>query len=570
MKWLIALIQRPRIQLRWKLLGGFVAANLLLIVALGLAVFSLFSTSDRLNSLKTSNSRFQQVAQIELLKSRLVNRALDYSLSENLALLKDYDVIHSSLDQSLATFKPDAVEQDNYKTLVQEVATLGQLLDQMVRLGTANERDKAEEIWRSEGSKQSMTVNSLTTELNNQESHQAEATYEQGEATITTTTWGISGLALLAVVVAVALALLLTSALTEPVRQLRTRLASLAAGDLTQPMQVANGDELGELGHTYNSTLGALHQLISQLYAQSQQVNSATTELNAQVKNQVAGSSQQAEAITEATQCLQELSQTANEIARQALLVSEAVTFSLKQTQEVNNLADQMVVAHEEGRATLVRTVHALENLKEQVRNIEAQQQALVSQTAAIQGVIELIDSIAKETHLLALNASIEAASAGEYGERFSVIAQEVKKLADRSVKATKQVRGALGGIALAVGRVSQSAANGLTEAEKAVRDSAVSNQVLVNMASLTEQVREAVQEIVVQAKDSAKLASIIGVVTRQQQSSSNIMLEKMLEIEIVTAQTLTVVKQGEIVTYQLRASAQELEQSADALRLVA
>jgi methyl-accepting chemotaxis protein len=566
---LLALIQRPRLQLRWKLLGGFLVASLLLLVALVVAVLTLFSTTTTLDTLKVSNERSQLVLQMQVLENQLIARAMDYVWSDNLSRLNEYEVLHSSLERAVNSFQPNRLQQENYNTLKQELSSLYTLLEQMVKLDSTNKEDDAQQLWREQGSKQAAKVQTILDDLNDQENHNAIETYAQGESSTTSTAWLISLLAGVAMLVAVGLAFLLTAALVEPVRQLRTRLSKLAQGDLTEPVQIVNRDELGELGQTYNATLSSLHQLISQLYVQSQQVNSATEELAFQARNQVAGSSQQAEAIKEATMTLQELNQTAQQIAQEVLKALEAIGRSLAQTHSVNRLADETVQAHEEGREMVARTVRALQNLKEQIASIEEEQQALVEQSTAIGGIVELIDNIAKETHLLALNAAIEARGAGIYGERFAIIAGEVKRLADRAAGATQQVREALGGISQAVAKVSNKAEKGLSEAEQAVREARASDGVLQNMAGLTFQVKRALQEIVSQVEDTSHLASNIGIATKQQQSASSLLLEKMVEIEVVTTQNLSSVKQGEVVTYQLNVSAQLLEQSANAFKLV-
>ena len=273
--------------------------------------------------------------------------------------------------------------------------------------------------------------------LSNEETGFLNTNYNQAVEQAHTSGWVVFVLIVVGIIVALAVVGLLTSALLHPLTQLKERLAKLAQGDLTQPVQIVNRDELGELGQTYNLTLISLRQLVNQLYLQSQQVSGISQELNSQVHSQVSGSSQQVSSVTEATAAIQELSQAAAEIARQAQQTSGAVEQSLELADAVNSLADEMVEAQGEGRQLVAQTLIALNSLKEQTAAINEQQQSLLAQTGVIKEVISLLDSIAKETHLLALNASIEAAGVGIYGERFRVIASEVKNLADRTMKAT-------------------------------------------------------------------------------------------------------------------------------------
>src|SRR3712207_2883927 len=108
---------------------------------------------------------------------------------------------------------------------------------------------------------------------------------------------------------------------------------------------------------------------------------------------------------------------------------------------------------------------------------IEQNQSELREKFTSITSVINLIDNIAKETHLLALNASIEAAAAGSFGSRFAVVAAEVKNLADRAVRATTQVKGIVLNLSEAISQASNSTTEGLIEAEKAVNDTAQSDK---------------------------------------------------------------------------------------------
>lgn len=569
MKNLIEIIQRPKISLRWKLLGGFLASNILLLVALGFAMANLFNSSEALKTLKTGNERTQLVNQIELAQSQMTTSVLDYVWSKNLSRLNDYEIARARMSRALANFQPRPLQQDNYNLLKSEVNSFYGLLDQTIKLDSSAGEEQAKFLWRNQASKQANRLRGITDELTQQELHAIEIEYQETTDQIDNSAWLIRGIVLIALLLAISLALLQTAALTDPIRRLRRSLTNLAAGDLTQRLEIVNRDELGELSLTYNSTLTSLRTLIHQLYQQSQQVSAATEKLSSQARQQVAGSSQQASAITEATQVLQELSQTAELIAGQTLRASEAVNFSLERANSISSLAEAMVVAQEQGRTTVADTIESLYNLKEQVSAIQAQQEELLGKSDLIRRVIALIDSIAKEIHLLALNAAIEARGAGAYGERFAVIAGQVKQLANRSVEATQEVRSALGGISQAVAQAEQQAKQGLEDAQVAVKKAGKSDQVLLSLTSLSEQVKAVSYEIVAQVQDTATLTTNIGVATRQQQVASHQMLEKMLEIETVTVQNLGSIKQGEAATTQLSLSAYALGQSADAFKLV-
>lgn len=570
MKKLIGFIQKPKLALRWKLLIGFLATNLVLLGALLMALTGLFGTNQKLDAIRANYEEARTVTQIQLYQDEMVSRALDYVWSGNLARLNDFEVAASSLQTAVAAFVPDDFQEKTYTDFKQESNQLHELLKQMIALDD-NQRDgEAQTLWRSQGSKLAVSASSLLDELSQQEVHQAVVSHEQAQADAVNLAWSLSILAGVGVLIAVGVALLLTIALTQPVSELQKRLTDLAKGDLTQKVDIINRDELGRLGETYNTTLHSLRQLISQLYTQSQQVTGATSELSLQAKTQVSGSSQQASAIAEATQALQELNQTAQAIARQASEATVAIEHTHKQAQLVSGVVEEMVQAQEQGRENIARTVEGLFKLKERIEVIEARQQELVEQSRVIDQVVGTIDSIARETHLLSLNASIEAAGAGEYGDRFAIIAGEVKRLADRSVMATKEVRKSLEGIAQAVERSSQSATIGLSEAELATSEARYSDRTLQTLSELSGQVKMAARVIVDYIEGTATLAINIGAATQQQQEASQQMLQTMLSIEAVTAQNLSSIRQGEVATQQLSLSALEMEHSADAFKLAA
>jgi methyl-accepting chemotaxis protein len=555
-------------------MGGFLAVIALLVVALGVALYSLFGTSGALADLKGSNERLRQVDLMDNTQTQLVNEVMDYLWSENLTRLTEYDLTKSNLDKTLKAFQPTPAQKETYTTLLTEVKGLYSGLDQMLALNKANTTDSTDkqirQLWQTQSSKQAVRVRALLQQLGRQELQQATQVYDQSQASASQTAWVVSILAAITFLLAIGLALVFTSIVTVPLSQLSQRLLNLAGGDLTKRLEIINRDELGEVAQTYNRTLLGLRELVEQLHQQGQLLSSASQELVLQASSQVAGSSQQAGVVSEANQTIRELNETASQIAQKATLVAEAVNTSLTQAEVVSNLADKMVATQQQGRTSVAKSIEQVNILKEQIGGIEEEQKSLLKHSGAIEKVLAVIEAFASETHLLSLNASIEAAGAGEYGSRFAVVAAEIKRLADNSAQSTKEVRAALQAISLGVARVSEKTQEGLKRAQKAVKEADQSDSKLAALTEQSEQVKIATRQIVEEVARSAELAQNIQTATYQQQIANNQMLAKMLEIEAVTAQTLTNVKQGEVISYQLRDSATKLKNSANAFILEA
>ena len=569
---LVSLIQRPKLSWRWKLQGGFFCASLLLILALILAMTTLFSNTQALHTLNDSQTRTTQIRQISDEYAVSVNSLFSYLQTDNPQQVNVYKANREAFFKGVQAYQPTPAQSSTYIQLNQELINFSTLLDQLLALKPQNSQT-APDLPTLNALSVNLTngkISGLLRNLSEEETRSLANNYNQALDRANISEWLIAILIVVGVVAAVVVLWLLSAALLRPLNELKERLAKLAQGDLTQPVQIVNRDELGELGQTYNLTLMSLRQLINQLYLQSQQVSGISQELNSQVHSQVSGTSQQVSSVTEATAAIQELSQAAAEIARQAQQTSGAVEQSLELADAVNSLADEMVEAQGEGRQLVAQTLTALNSLKEQTAAINEQQQSLLAQTGVIKEVISLLDSIAKETHLLALNASIEAAGVGIYGERFRVIASEVKNLADRTMKATSQVGEALISIVRAVTEVSTQVRQETIGAEQAAHNSLQSDLALLKLSKLSAEVKNAVERIVQEISGAALMAKNIGTATTQQQGASQQMLERMVEIEGVTSQNLNSLRQGEKAIYMLNQNARQLENSADTFKLSA
>ncbi len=172
--------------------------------------------------------------------------------------------------------------------------------------------------------------------------------------------------------------------------------------------------------------LGSTRAAVSQLGGTSAQLLDSTRE-------QAAGAEKQAAAVTRVVATVEEVTQTARDAAMRAAGVGKTV----QRTIEIGNA----------GRKAVDESVSALNGVKQQVEHTARNMMALVQQTKAISDIITTVDDIARQSHLLAVNAAIEAAKAGEGGKEFTVIAREIKAMAEQSRNGTAQVRQILGQI---------------------------------------------------------------------------------------------------------------------------
>lgn len=348
--------------------------------------------------------------------------------------------------------------------------------------------------------------------------------------------------------VAFACVLLLgAAAVTWVSRQIGSGVAQLidgtrrvATGDLTTPVNVRSNDELGQLGDSFNQMMHGLRELSARINETAKTLSSVASELNATVTEQSAALQQQAAAVTETVSTIEEMTRSASSVADTA--------------QNVSNGAVSSVETSTRGEAALKQSVEGMLSIRDQVQSIASTILELSEKTQQIGGIIATVDDFAEQSSLLALNASIEAARAGEQGKAFSVVAAEVKKLAEQSQQATDKVRNILGEIQ----RATHSAVMVTEEGSKRV-DRGV---------GLIETAGQIVTELVETIKGSSRSAKQIAAASQQQASGIEQVSSAMTGIDQSSRQNLAAVRQTEAASQTLAEVTQELSKTTARYRL--
>jgi methyl-accepting chemotaxis protein len=346
------------------------------------------------------------------------------------------------------------------------------------------------------------------------------------------------------IVVAAALAFvwLLSIMFGRPVKALVDRIKDIAQGegDLTQRIPVNSQDEVGQLGTWFNTFVAKIHDIILEVSGSAQDVASAATQIAASSEEMAVGMNEQSQQVNQISSAVEEMSASVVEVARKSA--------------EAAGSASESGRAAEEGGKVVRETIEGMHSINDAVSAGAASVQELGKRGEQIGQIIEVINDIADQTNLLALNAAIEAARAGEHGRGFAVVADEVRKLADRTTKATEEIASSIKAIQ--------------TETTGAVqRMTTGTEQVKTGVQRATE-AGASLQQIVSSAREVATMIQSIAAAAEQQSAASEQVSRNIESISAVTRQASEGAGQAASAAAQLSTKAEQLQQIVSQFKL--
>ncbi len=284
--------------------------------------------------------------------------------------------------------------------------------------------------------------------------------------------------------------------------------------------------------------LEALEQQWQQGSEASQQVLSTTLELNATATQQASNAHHQVLAVNQVTTSWHALAETSLEIAQAAREVKLKGTQVKLKAEQVQLTASKAANSGQTGQQVVKQTVSTIGQVGQLYTHLLDTLATLSTQAKDIRKVLGIITTISDETHLLALNAAIEASSAGERGDRFGVIAQEVKTLANRSLLTGKEVRAKIALIEEAVSQASLVAQSGQAMVATAISKAERSGEVIDELAEVTRQAFEETSSIAVLIHQVQTMAQEIDLATDLQQQAGQQVIGLLSSIDVAANQT--------------------------------
>ncbi|MFH0990122.1 MAG: methyl-accepting chemotaxis protein [bacterium] len=344
-------------------------------------------------------------------------------------------------------------------------------------------------------------------------SEESRVNAEQGQGKLAQLQLTTVAGALLVVSILIIFGLLISRSITKPIRSL---VHTIDAANLHTAFNSSRHDEIGDLMRSFDKFVGTIKETLLKVVEATASVASASSEISASTEQMAAGAQQQSTQASNVATGVEEMTKTIFENSRNAGSTAETARSARE--------------AAEQGGRVVTESMGGMMRIAETVKQSAETVKALGSSSHQIGEIILVIDDIADQTNLLALNAAIEAARAGEQGRGFAVVADEVRKLAERTTKATKEIAETIKKIQLDTKEAVNSMEQGTLEVDKGIK--------------MAEDAANSLNEIVNISQTVMEKVAHIAVASEQQAGASEEISRNVEAISRVTAETANGIQQ--------------------------
>jgi methyl-accepting chemotaxis protein len=290
----------------------------------------------------------------------------------------------------------------------------------------------------------------------------------------------------------------LINQVTRPTRELQQiMLAMQADGDLTRRVKVRSRDEVGQMAVAFNALIDGFTSIIRQVLGNAEQVSKTASRIAATSAGITRSSQAQSEAASSTAAAVEAVTVSINSVA--------------ENTQAVRNLSEKSLQQTESGNRSVAEMVHEIQSIENTVQQIAQAADEFVESARTIASMTQQVKDIADQTNLLALNAAIEAARAGEQGRGFAVVADEVRKLAEKSAQSATEIDKVTSKLDEKSNRVEQAIASGAQSLQTTHKHVDKMSVVLSEAGSAVRESNVGVGEIAVSVAEQGKASSEIA-----------------------------------------------------------
>jgi len=386
---------------------------------------------------------------------------------------------------------------------------------------------------------------------------EAEIVYKKNQEDFKTTILVLLGVITGSIVLSFILGQYLSRLISKPLENIVREVSLIASGDLSSKDMLSNGnDEVGKLTTEFNRMKSSVRHLIKNVAQAAEQLASSSEELTASAEQSAQAANQVAETITEVAQGAEHQLQSVNHASGTVEQMSANIKQVVSNNAVVGDTSQKTATAAQEGLGALETAVNQMASIERTVNNSALVVTKLGERSKEIGQIVDTISGIAGQTNLLALNAAIEAARAGEQGRGFAVVAEEVRKLAEQSQVAAKQIADLIRNIQADTDEAVVAMSEGTNEVKVGTNVVNTAGQSFRQIAALIEKLSAQGQEIAVSVQQ-------LGMGSQQ-------LVSAMTEINSISRNTAGQTQTVSAATEEQSASMEEIAASSQSLAKMA
>jgi methyl-accepting chemotaxis protein len=365
-----------------------------------------------------------------------------------------------------------------------------------------------------------------------------------------------------AIIISIFFSIITARLFTKPITKLAKTAEKIKDGDLTEDIAVTSKNEIGELQRAFKQMVNSLFDIILSVNEAVHKIKEATEELNQNGDLTVKASEEISDIIEQVAAGTEEQLASVDNTTDNVKRMVESVKKVEESAEHILQATNQASAIANAGSKDIHETKNAMDSIADKVRTSAHELNRLVEHTKEISKIVTFIDNISKQTNLLALNAAIEAARAGEYGKGFTVVAEEVRVLAEQTSNASKDIVNIINQIQQEMEQVTVSMEAGIKEVDRG-------NHVILNTTKSFENIIDETNKVVMVVKN---FTSVINELSNGMEEIEKAILQVSSVSQQIASGTQTVLastEEQQTAIINMHESTKNLDQMADVLKAI-